>query len=372
MHQAIYSAGPAYNPLTEYVNGTNVHDSSTHLIKRHLTRVADVAGGATSLGPVIQMVGAGAAVINLGVSIASFAYMRDAFETVTADLREVAEVVHAIRDEASRRHEAEVMAEVGATMDALTFADDLGPEEARMLLLANFIPLMKAIRLLDALVEERASAIVDDPAASLLLMPLAGLATRLEVKVLLALGKHDQAISRALEHRAALDEGVAPFLAVWQPRLIKATADREELDRLLVDLERLSGRRTADMLASALIELNAPGHTDWELPIPIPSIGTLAPALTRAGISDRQQDRFCDVVTDLAVAHIDKRILAIAALEAASQEKAYADGTLLEAALAQAGSPLAEHLTSDALTSETFVLVTVDEESPSPKVSAVR
>lgn len=338
MMRYVFSAGSEFDPLTEYVQGVNVHDQVTKRIVRPLRRVADLSNVAPGVGQALQFVNAGAAIANLGVSVASFAYMRGQFEAVTETLAGLSEGMSALASKIDRRHESDVFAEVGAALDALTLADDLAPDEARSLVLSNYVPLMKALRRLRGYVDEcRADSDAGAPEA-IALLPMASFATRLEVRALLLLARGEQASERAREHHLATREAVRLFTEAWKTCLLLSPDMLGDQQQVIDALVRLTGETGSALQSNAIWAMNY--GVIGETPIPPMFMMRAFEAISTAGGSDRFVDKTSAAFLEMARGAADKVRPAHQALRILDRELPHALGLVLETELSAAGSPI--------------------------------
>lgn len=148
-------------------DGAVFRNIATGQIEGHMVEMARVPSQA------LQYVGGLSSVLNLGVSLVSFAYMRTQFNALNRRLdqiekkidkldqkldvligmvhrvdRKVDGVARALASMTSKidaRHRDQVFAEIGAVLDTLVYADKKSPAEAKDMVASNITPARKAI-----------------------------------------------------------------------------------------------------------------------------------------------------------------------------------------------------------------------------------
>lgn len=244
--QALFRTGPLFNSALHEVRGVNIIERASGRIVAPLQRVTSLSGDAARLAEPINAV---VSVINLGVSMASFAYMRSAFTRSEASLGRVLDGISCLGMRMDARHRAEVFAEIGSTLDALVLADDLSESEARQVILTNFVPFSRAIRIFKAYIEEARAATDATSGADLVeVLRLKAIVAMVEIKVLAALGRHSDAVRRAEEHRQEIHEQVGAIGETGRATIIDQAENEADLLHRLQMLSTIVGVEPLQLL----------------------------------------------------------------------------------------------------------------------------
>lgn len=246
--QALFRTGPVFNSALHEVRGVNIVERASGRIVEPLQRVISLSGDAARLA---QPINAVVSVINLGVSVASFAYMRSAFARSEASLDRVLDGISSLGMRMDARHRIEVFAEIGSTLDALALADNLAEDEARQLILANFVPFSRAIRIFKAYIKEASAAADATSGADLVeVLRLEAIVAMVEIKVLAAICRYADAAQRAEEHRGRMHEQVGAIGKTGLPTIIREAKDEADLMHRLQMLSTIVGVEPLHLLVA--------------------------------------------------------------------------------------------------------------------------
>ncbi|MDO7841234.1 hypothetical protein [Sphingomonas immobilis] len=234
-----------FNPLIHQVRGTNIVNIETSKILTHLENLGPLAKGASNfLGPVNTVL----AVANIGVTLATFVALRQ-------QLKETEAAVINIGAKMDLRHKSAMFAGVGASLDLLVMADDLPAQEARALVLANYAPLAKEVRLFSSYLDEVVASLKSPTAAQYIdILNIQNILNLVEVKLLLALDRKASANERAAAGRAQIDETVESFVKLVCFKTLNASIAETEIRQMLEYFEGLTGKDALSLLVDLKIE----------------------------------------------------------------------------------------------------------------------
>lgn len=162
-------------------DGVMLKDPVSKLVVGHMKPLLQVPA------QLIQQMGSLSSIVNLGVSVATFAYMRSQFNALNSRLDQidnkldvmdqkldvligavrrverkvdaVAKMQMTLLSRIDARHRDDVFAEIGAVLDTLAYADKKSSTDASAMVSSNITPARKAIRRFNALVDEYEQAI---------------------------------------------------------------------------------------------------------------------------------------------------------------------------------------------------------------------
>lgn len=201
-------------------DGVMLKDPATKLVVGHMKPLLQVPA------QLIQQVGSLSSVVNLGVSVATFAYMRSQFNAMNRRLdrfenkidqidqkldallgtvqrveRKVDGIAHALISMGSKvdsRHRDDVFAEIGAVLDTLIYADKKSPADASAMLANNITPARKAIRRFNSLIDEYEAAFSNGDIGLAETTRMRFISALLSIKIDLVLGEAEIAKEQAL------------------------------------------------------------------------------------------------------------------------------------------------------------------------------
>jgi hypothetical protein len=124
--------------------------------------------------------------------------IQESAAAIQADVTKSIWLLTSISDKLDHARRTEVFAELGAVLDALSYADDADPQTARSVVQTNLIPLNKAIRLFKAFVQDAEASLAPTSYERVQTAKLAILADVLLVKAEIILGRPDKARERTV------------------------------------------------------------------------------------------------------------------------------------------------------------------------------
>ena len=247
----------------------------------------------------VQRVGKLSCVLNLGVSVVSFAYMRSQFNALNHRLNQIerktdgadpkldlllgmvqrvdakvdtlALALSSLTGKIDGRHRDDVFAEIGAVLDTLGYADRKTPEEASTLVASNITPARKAIRRFERLVEEYEASLTEGDLGFIETTRMRFMLGLLSVKIDLALGETEAGMEQAIglaetvqqRGKALLDE----LLAATPLSLLGRGLEASRLVKLCHQMEIIDGTPALQRLAQTLTRADAPAAAP-EKPVP--------------------------------------------------------------------------------------------------------
>lgn len=267
----LFKVPPQFDQPHFIPKGPIVYDARTGRVAGHMEKVAHFSRSALES---INLVGSISSVINLGVSVATFAYLRSAFERTEKALSGVADSIGSLDRKVDSLHRAadaiqdgveqticglaqlgrnteekwrtEVFAEIGAVLDVLTYADGVPEQEARQMVMANLVPMKKAQRLYGAFLASATVGASSEQIADLLYLEF--LASLLEVRTAIVLGQFEQARASALAFLRRAEATASKVALEWRPQALKALAASEDPSGLVHSFAKLSGESVDSIL----------------------------------------------------------------------------------------------------------------------------
>lgn len=219
----IYTTPMKYRGDPRFVTiATGVREKSTGKMIAGLEKVGELP---SQVCQSLSFLSSAASVVNLGISVASFAYMKTSFDKMERTLSSISSKVEKIDLKVDRlnakvesiqegvwaslhgisvianhlesQRRIEVFAEIGAVLDALSYADDVDETSAKSIVASNMVPLNKAVRLFNAFIDELESPLAAADSVRLETQRLRLLAESLLVKADILMGRSDKARARA-------------------------------------------------------------------------------------------------------------------------------------------------------------------------------
>jgi hypothetical protein len=264
-----------------------IKEASTGRIVGHMVEVTQFPG------QLLQAAGSVASVINLGVSLASFAYMRSQFNALNKRLDRLGHKVDAIDEKLDAlvgmvqrvdakvdvlghalgtlgaridsRYRNDVFAELGAVLDTLEYADRKSPQDASLLVMSNITPARKALRRFASLVDEYEESLAEGDLGMIETIRMRFLLSTLSLKIDLVLGEKESALHKAAELRSDITERIrrtARAILLARPlRVLAESMKPDSLVHLCRTLEVIDGvapvqRLAASFAAPAKVEIN--------------------------------------------------------------------------------------------------------------------
>jgi len=273
--------------------GTLIKDAATGQVAGQMVEVTRLPSA------LLQTVGSLASVLNLGVSVVSFTYMRSQFNALNYRLNQIERKIDVVdprldmllgmvqrvdakvdtltlalsslTGKIDGHHRDDVFAEIGAVLDTLGYADRKTPQEASTLVANNITPARKAIRRFERLIEEYEAALTEGDLALIETMRMHFMLGLLSVKIDLALGETQAALDQALQVAQTIKQRGKAFLHDLLASKPLAVLGRDmeagQLVRLCNQMEIIDGTAAAQRLAQTLTVAEAHGNAP-EIAIP--------------------------------------------------------------------------------------------------------
>ncbi len=258
--------------------GALIKDAATGQIAGQMVEVTRLPGA------LLQTAGHLSSVLNLGVSVVSFAYMRSQFNALNYRLNQIERKVEvadpqldmllgmvqrvdakvdtltlalsSLTGKIDGRHRDDVFAEIGAVLDTLGYADRKTPQEASTLVANNITPARKAIRRFERLIEEYESTLTEGDLAFIETLRMHFMLGLLSVKIDLALGETQAALDQALQVAQTIKQRGKEFLNDLLTSMPLAVLSRGmeagQLVRLCNQMEIIDGTTAPQRLAQTL------------------------------------------------------------------------------------------------------------------------
>lgn len=201
--------------------GAVIKNISTGHIEHHLSEAFRFR--APNIGIFSSITGS----LNLGVSAITFAYMSNQFRALSkrfsqietkidkvsdkldvligaiaqADQKidNIAYDLSALSEKIDARHRDMVFAEIGALLDTLAYADRRDQAGAQSIVMQNLVPIYKAIRIFDSLVDEYENALDDSDFCRVELIRMRLMSGLLSTKTDISIGEKESAHEKAVE-----------------------------------------------------------------------------------------------------------------------------------------------------------------------------
>ncbi len=272
--------------------GALIKDAATGQVAGQMVEVARLPSA------LLQTAGSLASVLNLGVSVVSFSYMRSQFNALNYRLNQIERKVEVIdprldmllgmvqrvdakvdtlalalsslTGKIDGHHRDDVFAEIGAVLDTLGYADRKTPQEASTLVANNITPARKAIRRFERLIEEYEAALSAGDLAFIETLRMRFMLGLLSVKIDLALGETQAALDQALQVAQTIKQRGKAFLddllAAKPLAALGRGLEAGQLVRLCNQMEIIDGTAAAQRLAQALTTADASPPSEITIP----------------------------------------------------------------------------------------------------------
>ena len=293
-HLVLMALPPQFSGRPDLIyEGALIKDAATGQIAGQMVEVTRLPGS------LLQTVGSLASVLNLGVSVVSFAYMRSQFNALNHRLNQIerkidvvdpqldmllglvqrvdakvdtlAQALSSLTGKIDGRHRDDVFAEIGAVLDTLGYADRKTPQEASTLVANNITPARKAIRRFERLIEEYEAALTEGDFAFIETLRMRFMLGLLSVKIDLALGETEAAIDQAIQVAQTIKQRgkdlLKDLLASTPLAILGRSMEAGQLVRLCNQMEIIDGTAALQRLAQ-ILTLAEPAAAASETSIP--------------------------------------------------------------------------------------------------------
>lgn len=202
-------------------DGALIRNIKTGKIEAHMIEVSKIPDD------FISKIGAIPSILSLGISIATFGYMRSQFNALHVRLdriekkidvidkkidfliglasqinRKSDELIQAMSSLVGKidsRYRDDVFAEVGAVLDTLVFADKKSPTEAANIITKNITSTKRAIRKFSNLIDEYENQVTNNDISMAEIIRMRFILGLLSIKIDLVLGEKEIAVEQAIE-----------------------------------------------------------------------------------------------------------------------------------------------------------------------------
>ncbi|KAA0578838.1 hypothetical protein FZ983_15945 [Azospirillum sp. B21] len=268
--------------------GTVIKNISTGQIEHHLSEAFRFR--APNIGLFSSISGA----LNLGVSAITFAYMSGQFRALNKRFSRLESKIDKVNNKIDEligavaqidkkvdsiaydlsslsgridaRHRDMVFAEVGAVLDTLAYADRKDEAGAQSIVTQNLVPIHKAIRIFDSLVDEYENALDEHEFCTVEVNRMRLMSELLSIKIDLTIGEKEAAHQKAVEISKLIEKSASDFFS----RILTSSVIAKEIRRdrgLLSHISELYEEATGNSKSEFLIDTIQSSAIEYDINI---------------------------------------------------------------------------------------------------------